>query len=810
MTDLQAAVRAAAVKAHKLGVCVLPAAEDGSKRPGDGGRWGVFKARRPTDAEMRGMFPKEGGPRGLGFVCGAVSGGLELFEFDSAEAEAEFRAMCAEVPDLAELIERLDRGYSERTPSGGLHWLYRCAEGALDSTKLARAPECKHCGALPDAHGALIDGKRLCPSGGTHYSLSVLIETKGEAGWVVVAPSGGPVHPTGKPYEMLRGGVVTIPTLTGAEREVLWGLARAMNRYRTEDTAPRSEPTSEPTGDRPGDVFNATATWAEILEPHGWKRLFTRGDETYWNRPGARDKRGIDATTGARGHDYFYVFSTSAEPFEAERGYDKLGVYALLNHGGDVAAAVKALSGERVDLEPIVLSKPQEAASQDEGTDTPAQPETASESPPEQPPRAVTFDHAFPEGHFVRRWVEWGLAQTDAAAEYHEACALVALACAMPDVRTRELPFWPRGLPANLYVMLIGPSSTSRKSTASGMAEAAVREVYDRNLLPDRMSPEGWIEQMAQRSDGAALWMLDELSKSFAEWGSRGKPQGQQMIGHLLSAWDAKPFTYARHSKRAKGAPEAEADNDTIKRSHLSIIGSATPSLYGVQGLVDLVEDGLLPRFAVVYGDTKPPRLPWGVTPPENEAERLALVGFLAAVDRWSRLRDERSDPVRVVSDPGVLNPLLDAYDAEMSDAAASQPVLGRIPAMALKVAMLSAVGAQMGELPTGNVLRITKDDARAAIKVTRRWARNAERFMFEVASGGHSASESKLTQIAAFVHSKEAVRRSAVMTRFRLGAFEADQVRDTLEQRGLIELRREAGKSPSRTSEVWAALKAA
>lgn len=783
MTDLQAAVRSMAVRAHKMGVCVLPAAEDGSKRPGVPS-WIEYQKRRPTDSDMRRMFPTEGGPAGLGYVTGAVSGGLELFEFDDAGAEQEFRAMAAEA-GAGDLIERLDRAYSERTPGGGLHWLYRCTEGAGGNTKLA--------------------GR------GQGRERKTLIETRGEGGWVVVAPSGGSVHPTGKAYEVVRGGPATIPTLTGAERDVLWGLARAMNEATEDRSVSDGARVGQVDGDRPGDRFNAIMTWPEILEPAGWRRLFTRGDETYWNRPGARDKRGIDATTGARGHDYLYVFSTSAEPFETERGYDKLGAHALLNHGGDVGAAVKALAEDRrfnpdLDrpvLEPINLAeRPQEPVSSEPGTNTADDAVTAILGDVVQPDTGTVddFDHAFPPDHFVTRWIKWGLSQTDAAAEYHEAAALVALACAMPDVRTRELSFWPEGLPANLYVLLIGPSSTSRKSTAAGFAVKATREVYPRTVMPDRMSPEAWIEQMSRRSDGPALWRLDEIAKSLGEWGS-GKPQGELMLQNLLSAWDALPFTYARHSKRAKGAPEAEDDNDTITKSHLSIIGSATPSIYGVRGIADMAEDGLLPRFSIVYGDHKPPRRRWGVQGEDREHERQELVRYLAQTYRWANMTAE---PIVVRSDPGVLTETLDRFDHVMSRAAEAHPILGRIPAMAVKVAMLSAAGH--AEPMTGQTLRITQEDAEAAIKVTSRWARNARRFMQEVAAGSHTTTETRLTQVLAFVREHGPVRRGDVMRRFRLQAFDAEQIKDTLEQRRAIEVGTEQGKA-GRPAEVWRAL---
>lgn len=65
-----------------------------------------------------------------------------------------------------------------------------------------------------------------------------------------------------------------------------------------------------------------------------------------WIRPGKGRGDGISATTGRNEHDRLYVFSSSAAPFEPERPYDKFGAIALLEHGGDLHAATKALSAQ--------------------------------------------------------------------------------------------------------------------------------------------------------------------------------------------------------------------------------------------------------------------------------------------------------------------------------------------------------------------------------------------------------------------------------------------------------------------------------
>ncbi len=161
----------------------------------------------------------------------------------------------------------------------------------------------------------------------------VLIETRGEGGFVVAAPSGGPVHPNGRPWVLERGGPDTIPTITAQEYRALHDLARAL------DVMPQPEPSApgpvlvRPAGsaDRPGDRFNRHAMWRDILEPHGWAAVHEHDGTIYWRRPGKTT--GVSATTGRNEHDRLYVFSTSTE-FDAHRPYDKLGALALLEHGG--------------------------------------------------------------------------------------------------------------------------------------------------------------------------------------------------------------------------------------------------------------------------------------------------------------------------------------------------------------------------------------------------------------------------------------------------------------------------------------------
>ncbi len=307
-----------ALAAHAAGLCVLPPRQDGTKAPrADNGEWNQFESTRSTEAEIRLWY--SGGLTGIGYVCGAVSGGLEALDFDDQDIYKQYKELVREA-GLGDIADRIEEGYSEASPRG-IHWLYRCS-AIGGSTKLARRP------------------KRPEEMEHENDHIKTLIESKGEGGYIIVAPSNGRVHPSGLPYRLLRGGVYTILTITPEEREELWELARSFDQMPRKTSEPHQDST-ESSDVRPGDDFNQRADWRDILEPYGWRLVYQQNDVGYWRRPGK--DRGISATTNYAGSGLLYIFSTSTK-FDSERGYRKFAAYTVLNHSSDFRAAAKALA----------------------------------------------------------------------------------------------------------------------------------------------------------------------------------------------------------------------------------------------------------------------------------------------------------------------------------------------------------------------------------------------------------------------------------------------------------------------------------
>lgn len=95
-------------------------------------------------------------------------------------------------------------------------------------------------------------------------------------------------------------------------------------------------------GEKPGDEFNRTASWHDILAPHGWQWIRKQGDDWLLRRPGKMS--GGHSATLRDSTDRLWVFSEEAHPLQAFKLYDKFGALSALEHGGDFAAAGKFLA----------------------------------------------------------------------------------------------------------------------------------------------------------------------------------------------------------------------------------------------------------------------------------------------------------------------------------------------------------------------------------------------------------------------------------------------------------------------------------
>lgn len=326
-------ILADALAAYDAGLCVIRVSTDGKKKPL--GEWKHYQSVRPSRETVIEWF--KGGYPGMGAVTGAISGDAEMFELEGRFMStpglplAFLDAMKAAGLEL--MFKRLTAGYQAMSPSGGRHFIYRVTGPIEGNTKLAH-----------DAEN------------------NTIIETRGEGGFVVLAPSHGPVHPTGNAWKMSGGSWDTIVTITSAERDAMFEVARSFDLGHPPEPVPPPPPSRRFLSPRwQGNTIadswmnevihhlEQTRPLADVLTYHGWTYSHTdRHGRDLYTRPGKED--GVSGSINENGR--LCPFSTST-PFRVTGNptkgippttYDTLDAIAIYEHAGDRMAAARHIA----------------------------------------------------------------------------------------------------------------------------------------------------------------------------------------------------------------------------------------------------------------------------------------------------------------------------------------------------------------------------------------------------------------------------------------------------------------------------------
>jgi len=274
--------------------------------------WMEYKKRIPTLDETERWFKDS--KNSIAIVGGQVSGNLEIIDFDNHKGNA-----AETLKEFAQLIGNHDINIRkfpcETSQSGGFHLFYRCSSEVDGNKKLAKQ--------------YLDDSK-----------IDTFIETRAEGGYVIIAPSQG--------YKFINGSFGSIPIIETEEREFLLAAAKSFNQIEElkQQYIPAVPIYDDGSEERPGDDFNLKGTddVKNMLIDAGWHLVSEQSNgRQLWRRPGKN--RGISATYNSIPNK-FYVFTSNAYPFEAERSYDNFAIYSLLNTNGDFKDAAKDLAAK--------------------------------------------------------------------------------------------------------------------------------------------------------------------------------------------------------------------------------------------------------------------------------------------------------------------------------------------------------------------------------------------------------------------------------------------------------------------------------
>ena len=352
----QSTIKEAALLYHSLKITPIPVGE--TKRPAIA-NWRGLKDQPPTREEVEALFsgkvirPEEEVERtnkttkdkfktpayriysnqytsdshGLAILTGSASDNLEVIDVDIKNDSTGSLWERLEAAFKAQAPTLFSRLVIAQTRSGGYHLLYKIKDISEATSKLGNQPLAKA------------------------ENKTVLVETRGEGGYILVAPSSG--------YKFIVGEPIDIPTITVQEREELLAICRTLDQEKkaeplstsTASTGQKTELKKSSTKKKRTstkweltslDDFDQRGDILDLLTARGWSIVKRDIDRIYVKHPHAKSTAEYSGNYSPK-HRALIVYSNSTE-FTAEKPHSPSEVYTILEAGGDFTRAAIQLT----------------------------------------------------------------------------------------------------------------------------------------------------------------------------------------------------------------------------------------------------------------------------------------------------------------------------------------------------------------------------------------------------------------------------------------------------------------------------------
>ena len=658
----------AARQLYATGLVVLPALK-AQKRPV--GAWKKWTKTAPSFDEV---FRPNVKFDAICVVCGAVSGGLEILDFDQRAAKFD---------EFVRVFGDVSKFPVETSQSGGRHLAFR-SDSCGRNQKLAS-----------DAGG------------------NVWIETRGEGGICLIAPTDG--------YKLVGGDWLNVPTLDASERDRLLNAARSLNEVLLTGTVPKTQKTA-PAPQNAASSYLTGETTADFLRENlqlirdalgrkGWELLRVENEYEYWKRPGQEksDRPGgsLNVETGN-----FHCFTSNAPPLATDGNYTPLQLVATLEHGGDVSAASRAYSRykpstriSRIDcFNPYDVPEPQTDRQKME-TQVPKC--DATQFPRElfecggliQEFQDLANEHAFllqPEGAFLSAF---------ATVSY-----LIGRSVAISVKGNLTTP--------NVYALFLAPSGTGKEAVRRIGVKAA--QIYE----PSECVPESFASVQALQNIIARrkkiLWLHDEFGRDLKVMASdRTNSNVTNIITEVLKLYtsaDSRAYLPKMVAQEAKGVKKPTP----VDRPSLTIFATGNPREFFEAASEALLTNGYLARLTTVVGRSEPEEREISYEE-AREAKPFEIYPALRArIEDWNLKERRTTDGFELVDYTSDAYVALKDFGAEVAEEKKNfvdvsdgvQEFLSRLIAKAWKYALIFTASRY------GAKVRLVVDDRQARLAI--------------------------------------------------------------------------------------------
>lgn len=278
--------------------------------------------------------------KAYGLVCGEISGGVEAIDIDlkydlTGTLFKEYKLAIHKIDPT--LLSKL---VVQKTVSGGFHFIYYCdyIEGNKKLAERETTHEERHNTYVKTLEYGLSEGKTeleakaIADKASKNDKVRVLLETRGEKGFIACYPTKG--------YDLVHGDFFNIQRITVEQRNILINVAYSFNEVLKEAPIHKEIQKKDYKGLSPCDDYNQRADVVGLLESHGWNVVGKKGSKVLLKRPG--DTKAEHSGNYDTEKNWFSVFSTSTD-FQAQTPYLPYAVFCVLSNKSDYTSLPNVL-----------------------------------------------------------------------------------------------------------------------------------------------------------------------------------------------------------------------------------------------------------------------------------------------------------------------------------------------------------------------------------------------------------------------------------------------------------------------------------
>jgi hypothetical protein len=389
----------------------------------------------------------------------------------------------------------------------------------------------------------------------------------------------------------------------------------------------------------------------------------------------------------------------------------------------------------------------------------------------------------------IAEYREWAAKTTDAVEEFHElSCAILLSALMSAGIRIPSS--LPTPLVPNLWGLVLGDSTLTRKTTSMQMAMEFLLEIDHETVIMSDGSAEGLLSTVATRPKMVSMFFRDEIT-GFLD-SIKKKDYLSAMPEILTQLYDVPKYLPRRLRK----------ETITLIEPIFIFFGGGIKDKTFQLIEEEYFTSGFLPRFLVVSGITDLERIR-RTGPPQvaTAEERDALLHkFRELHTLYARTDVEvEVEGIGMVSLNREVSAILshDAWErfalieAKLISAAHDSPHAGmalptfqRMGFSLLKLAALLAAARQVPN--TDSQVAVEESDILESAYYIQKWGSHMVEL---IRNSGQGVDETRMRQIYRTVENHPGILRGQVMQRHHINARQMSDIQETMEQRLMIQV---------------------